>query len=56
MFKETIPVNLSIEEQNVKNSIMRLNEKLNSKLIFLDCEKAEFQSGITLEYFWKNGI
>ena len=30
-FIETIPVNLSIEEQNVKNSIMRLNEKLNSK-------------------------
>ena len=33
-FLETIPVNLSVEEQNVKNSIMRLNEKLNSNIIF----------------------
>jgi hypothetical protein len=26
-----MPTSLSIEEQNVKNSIMRLNERLNGK-------------------------
>lgn len=29
---ENMPVSLSIEEQNVKNSILRLNERLNGKL------------------------
>ncbi len=28
-----MPVSLSIEEQNVKNSILRLNERLNGKFI-----------------------
>lgn len=31
-FKENVPVNLSVEEQNVKNSILRLNDRLNGKL------------------------
>jgi hypothetical protein len=31
-FLESIPVSISVEEQNVKNSIMRLNERLNSNL------------------------
>ena len=29
---ENMPMTLSIEEQKVQNSIMRLNERLNSKL------------------------